>query len=86
MIELLKSYCVSDKSDPRTYLYNPFKLGEFIYATNGHVAVRIPDDGSIQAAEIEQVKRIETYFSGTRGALMDIPELPVAKPCIHCLG
>lgn len=36
----LKKFCCTDGS--RAYLMTPFTIGEFTYATNGHIAVRVP--------------------------------------------
>jgi hypothetical protein len=86
MLDLLMSFCAKDSSAQRTYLHKPFRLGEFIYATNGHVAIRIPDDGTIQAEDIEKVKSIGNYFSDVNGKYVAIPELPAAESCSHCYG
>ena len=37
----LKKFC-GDKDPERSKIKNPFSIGEFTYATNGHIAIRIP--------------------------------------------
>jgi hypothetical protein len=36
----LKSFCGTDPF--RAYIHEPFSVGEFTYATNGHIMVRVP--------------------------------------------
>ena len=42
----LRPFCAGDR-DVRQLLRRPFRRGRFIYATDGAVAVRIPDDGRV---------------------------------------
>lgn len=37
----LKQFC-ADKDDPRWFLHQPWSRGDFTYATNGHIIVRVP--------------------------------------------
>ncbi len=86
-IELLNNFCAKSKDDPRTYLYKPFLIGEYIYATNGHVAIRVKNDGSLpEVAEIDKVKTISNYFQSLSSDFIDIPSIPNPEPCKHCQG
>jgi hypothetical protein len=44
--ELLQPFCAV--SDVRYYLNHIFKKGDFLFASNGHVIVRMPDDGTVE--------------------------------------
>lgn len=79
-------------SDIRHYLHKPMRHDGYIYATNGHIAVRIVDDPSIDAGPIYDKLR------ATLPAMMEAngvdrtwhKVLPVdtsaAKPCKTCGG
>jgi hypothetical protein len=41
----LSKFCAFSKADSRTVLHAPFKVGDFIYASNGHMGVRVPAAG-----------------------------------------
>lgn len=85
--ELLQRF-VQMETGFRDYLRTPFLLGEFVYATNGHVAVRVPRDG-LDYKEIEngKVREIGDLFAkSTRDTWTDIPTLPERIPCKHCNG
>lgn len=48
-IEILKRFCATDVSRHR--LEAPFSQGEWTFATNGHIAVRVPRMKAVAAAE-----------------------------------
>lgn len=45
----LQQFCSTDSV--RFYLHNPFTLGDFTYATNGHIIVRVPKVDGVPLAE-----------------------------------
>ena len=53
--EIIKSFCAVPKTDPRRYLERPMRIGKFIYATNGHIGIRVPDDGVLIAKTIPAI-------------------------------
>jgi hypothetical protein len=59
-IEDLKKFCENDRYRP--YLSNPFSLGDFTYATDGKVAVRVPRLEGIGEVE-DAPASIETTFA-----------------------
>jgi hypothetical protein len=67
----LKIFC-SSESDR---LGKPFSIGEFTYATNGHLAIRIPRDASVE--EIEYPPAIENQFLKFR---QKAPMRPLKNP------
>ena len=43
----ITKFCAT--ADPRAYLHKPMRHDGYLYATNGHIAVRIADDPAIDA-------------------------------------
>ncbi len=88
-LEQLIKFCAKD--DIRSYLLNPWIQGEYVVASNGHIAVRVPATDFVSVLEpvtgkvplvdslIDKVKALEL-------ALMPIPELPPTVPCEYCGG
>jgi len=78
--------------DIRHYLHKPMRHDGYIYATNGHIAVRIVDDPSIDANPIDE------KLSRTLPAMLDedaverawrpVPAVDTscARPCPTCEG
>lgn len=48
----ITKFCAT--KDPRHYLHKPMRHDGFLYATNGHVAVRIEDDPAIDAGPMPE--------------------------------
>lgn len=48
----ITKFCAT--TDPRHYLHKPMRHDGFLYATNGHVAVRIEDDRTIDAGPMPE--------------------------------
>jgi hypothetical protein len=92
MIDLQK-FC-----DPtRDYLSKPFSLGDYSYATNGHIALRLPRRDDVKQAQDVRaenaVNHINSYideFQEKPGPMLPIPdgELPAreSRPCDFCGG
>lgn len=90
MIDLLR-FCSLD--DTRPAIKAPFTYGEWTYATDGRICVRVPKDdrnfGETPGAPSRRA--IETIFNDGRDALeevaipADLPEVPF-KPCEDCNG
>jgi len=38
----LQKFCASESDDPRSYIHKPWSAGDYSYATNGHILVRVP--------------------------------------------
>ena len=70
----------------------PFKVGQWVYATNGHLVVRIPAAAAPAVPErnTTQPKNVADLFdkwhAGVEGAFMPIPALPGLEPCQMCNG
>ena len=91
--EELKKFCAYD-DDCRFCLQEPFSLGEYTYATNGHIMVRVP---RIQLEDAERSKeaakhygeRVERMFSERRPKdRLQVPHVELLPPveCEWCGG
>ena len=89
MKDIQKFCCVAD---PRSALRQLIRLGEYIYATNGHIAIRIPDDKSLEASDGEETAKYARHIDNfiTKGRQLHFapfaPDLPSAEPCLVCSG
>lgn len=84
--ELLLRF-VAGRNDLREYMRAPFSRGDWIYATNGHIAVRVPKAEGIAAAESGKLEKIEGLFEKSkRDNFIGLPELPEAEKCPTCNG
>ena len=84
----IEKFC-SDDTDPRWYLHKPFARSGFLYATNGHIAVRVPADGSMVDTEEKISDQIERLFSSNVFDGMEpLPAYtdPVLPACDDCEG
>lgn len=83
----LKQFC----SEDRFGLLNPFSIGKFTYASNGHIMVRVPRRDDVQEnSAAPSHEKVERYFIGFDPSLfqphqaIDIPENHVV--CLDCDG
>lgn len=92
MNEILQRF-VAHKSELRDWLHQPFKIGEWVYATDGHIIVRVPAAGqeSLDGAPIPV--DITGLFGSAHDAAqrartikVGLPALPEAQPCFACGG
>jgi hypothetical protein len=84
----LKQFCSTEESRP--YLHNPFSRGEYTFATNGHVLVRVPRLEGIAEQEKPAAEKTfsDSYRDGPRGSLIADISLPEKKQteCETCDG
>jgi hypothetical protein len=84
----LKQFCSTDRI--RFNLHNPFSQGEFTYATDGRVAVRVPRIMDFPEADKPAVSGIFlSYFKdGPKGSIkVDLPEITTGEQdCKECGG
>ena len=52
----LQRFCANSAADSRDYLYSPWRSGQWVYATNGHVIVRVPAKSAPEVAERDEGK------------------------------
>ncbi len=86
-LKQLQWFC-AQASDEREFLRKPFRRGAFVYATNGHIGVRVLGDG-IKADEIppDKLPSLEVLFDRPPpSALVDFPTVPLAAKCVSCKG
>lgn len=70
----------------------PFSFGDYSYATNGHILVRVPRLADVPEWEALNEKAARMFdgldFPALNAALVDIPESPqlAPEPCPFCSG
>lgn len=78
--------------DPaRPHIAQPFTIGEYTYATNGVVAVRVPKIDEVPEnpnAPFNVTKLVDNALSAAGGVLHGMPTVPPpnTEPCSHCKG
>lgn len=78
---------VAGRDEPRAYLRAPFSRDGWIYATNGHIAVRVPKVEGIDAPESDKPANIANLFEKSkRDNFTELPKLPAAEKCPVCNG
>ena len=80
----LMKFCSVDREN----LKEPFSRGDFTYATNGHIAVRIPRLPDVPENS-DAPSNIEILFEKYKGSeYYPIPDVPPIKKvaCYHCDG
>lgn len=85
----LKAFCSTDKG--RQDLQEPFSAGDFTYASNGHVAVRVPRLSEYaEVMDHRKVKTIDSWFardvtfSPFPAVVLPTVAPHVPKPCKDC--
>jgi hypothetical protein len=87
----LTRFCAND-TDPREHLYKPWKDGKWVYATNGHMAVRVaaelyPDavDKPEEAPDVGGLFR--KYLEDRQGLeFLLMPPIKGLHKCMDCEG
>ena len=80
----LTPFC-SPQDDPRYYLCAPFSDGDFSYATNGHIIVRVPRRADIQEREKAHPSCHKLFIENPAREMIAIPDIPPAPPQIDCM-
>ena len=86
----LKPFCSTDRFRPN--LHNPFSLGSWTYATNGHVCVRVPRRDDVPEATDKPVAANTLFerrnFSDAILRPLGEFDLPTLErwPCSRCEG
>lgn len=87
----LRKFCHSQReSQKRSYLNVPHAVGEFVYATNGHLAVQVPRAGYAGGYSTDLPESpVPTVFAGIEAlAFGPLPALewPAPQKCTLCAG
>lgn len=86
-IDTLQKFCAND-SDPRHYFCHPNTVGEFTYATNGEIMIRVPKlDAEFPA--FDKLPDFECVIPADDAEYVSLPELPPApevEDCPDCNG
>lgn len=86
----LQRFC-ADQRDIRTYLHAPWCHDGWVYATNGHLVVRIPHDGGEYTAAIagkhpDVAGMFRKYITERNCEFLVMPPIPEPAQCTHCDG
>lgn len=87
-LEILRQFCATENEE-REHLRHPMRHDGYLYATNGHIAVRVADDRAVDAAPVPELmlEKMLPAFAAIPGSLgVPIPELPEPEACIRCGG
>lgn len=86
----ITKFCAT--TDPRAYMHKPMRHDGHLYATTGHIAVRIEDDPAIEAepmpANLQNGVLQKMATDTTERTWRPVPQVngATAKPCPHCNG
>lgn len=86
----ITKFCTTN--DPRPYMHKPMRHDGYLYATNGHIAVRIEDDPAIEAepmpANLQNSVLQKMATDTTDRTWRPVPQVNGAatKPCAYCDG
>lgn len=86
----LQRFC-ADENDPREYLQKPWRDGGWVYATNGHLVLRIPDNGAPDTPERTDKHpavpaMFRKYLEDRACEFLVMPSIPEPNKCTHCGG
>ena len=84
----LLSRFVAPSTEPREYLRSPFLLGDYVYASNVAMAVRVPKDSAPEVTSPPGKQRdiAKLFDDARRSDFVPIPTLPEAQRCFTCHG
>lgn len=85
----LEQFC--GDPDSRHQISTPFRVGEFDYATDGRIMIRVPSTGDHRHRDDAPNAFVEKYFSRECGEFSELPAFDVwkeedLKPCSPCGG
>lgn len=88
--EQLQRFCASPE-EIRWYLQSPWRANGFIYASNGHVCIEIPDDGrelKDSGAKYPDVRKsvFDRYTSTDFAPMPALVPIEIAGACEQCEG
>lgn len=85
-MSVISKFC--GHNELRTWMNEPNRAGGYLYATNGHVAIRMPDDPSIDAADLAPISMMDLFNRLDPSAFTwhDIPSLGDVRKCPVCHG
>lgn len=87
----LQRFCASS-GDVREHLHRPWRDGQWVYATNGHVCVRVYDPNSAMTAIDKPAKApnpaalFTKWIDSRDGEFLVLPKVPHAQKCLECSG
>lgn len=85
-MELLTRFC--GRHEPREWMRTTFLHGEYAYATDGRIIVRMPADGlSLPVLDAKHyAPQLDRLFDAVEGSFFPMPHLPPWVLCALCNG
>ena len=90
-IEITK-FC-ANKHEVRTGLHHPYRIGPWVYATNGHMIVRVPSESAPHIPEYDKKSQpsnppamFEKWLEQVQGEFLCLPTFPPSDRCFMCGG
>jgi hypothetical protein len=85
----LQRFCATE-ADPREHLRAPWKHGDFVYATDGNAAVRVPAQSrpDITDAPASAPNAASLFYKAFEadGEFLLMPPVPPVRTCLDCEG
>lgn len=79
--EILLQFCDSVRND----LIAPINIGEYTYASNGHIAIKVPRDSQYKENAVDYLKVLPTFFVSEKEDLyIDVPKIEPSSIEIKC--
>ena len=86
----ITKFCATN--DPRSYMHKPMRHDGYLYATNGHIAVRIADDPAIEAGPMPQnlqngiLQKMADYTEDRKWQPVPAIDKVSLRDCAYCNG
>jgi hypothetical protein len=84
----LQKYCDKDVSVHGSALMTPWSRGEYTFASNGHIIIRVPRNNDVpERKNAPGLLKIDKWFITVPSAWYPIPAVnPKEQPCEECNG
>lgn len=86
----ITKFCATN--DPRSYMHKPMRHDGYLYATTGHIAVRIADDPAIEARPMPQnlqngiLQKMADYTEDRKWQPVPAIDKVSLRDCAYCNG
>jgi len=89
MIDLMR-FCANE-NDPREHLRAPWRHGQWVYSTNGHVLIRVPAaqyPGHVVSTDKhpDVAAKFAKHLDGQTGEFSAMPPIDEPEACFFCYG
>lgn len=74
----LAKFCSFDRH--RSHLSAPFTIGDYTYASNGHIGIRVPRRDDVPEGDPKTLSLAKTFADGDALEFRPLPDVPIAPP------